>query len=141
MTWYPNCVLIGPRISPGAIEKTACSNSGTICPFEKGGSAPPLPLPEGSSVFSLASFAKSSPFFARSATFSAFVFAAASPSAPLPSSGLIRMWAATTCSGTAKVALRLSYSARSCASGGMAFWRTFALSTRRYLILRCSGAR
>ena len=24
MMWYPNCVLTGPRISPGAIEKAAC---------------------------------------------------------------------------------------------------------------------
>ena len=38
MTWYPNCVLTGPRISPGAIENAASSNSGAICPRENGGS-------------------------------------------------------------------------------------------------------
>ncbi len=76
MMWYPNCVLIGPRISPGAIVKAASSNSGTIWPRENGGSWPPLPLPLGSSVFSLASLAKSAPgSLARAATMSAFAFA------------------------------------------------------------------
>ena len=80
MTWYPNCVLIGPRISPGFMSKTAASNSGTICPFPKGGSCPPFPLPDGSSVFSLASFAKSAfGCFAFATIPSAFAFAAASP--------------------------------------------------------------
>ena len=55
------------------MEKAASSNSGTIWPCENGGSWPPFVLPLGSSVFSLASFAKSAPgTFARAARVSAF---------------------------------------------------------------------
>ena len=98
---------MGPRISPGAMLKAASSNSGTICPWEKGGSLPPVVLPLASSVFSLASLAKSAPgCFARAAMFSARARATASALSPSP--GLIRMCAALTCSGAANASLRCS---------------------------------
>ena len=142
MMWYPNCVLIGPRISPGSMAKAWASNSGTIWPRENGGSWPPFVFPLGSSVFSLASFAKSAPLIlARAAMFSAFALATSSAFGPPSGLTAMRMCATLICSGTVNVSFRFSYSAAMSASVGFVFARILALSTRRYLRRRWTGVR